>query len=112
MSQSELPIDVFDRLLHELHDRKLNLPAGSYTTLLLKGGVPKIASKIREEAEELIQAADTGTDDQVIHETCDLIYHTFVMLAHRGLSLHHIRTELTRREGTSGLDEKASRRPT
>ena len=79
----------------------------------MDGGASKIGSKIREEAEELIEAAVEAGDEgreHFVYEAGDLIYHTMVLLAWRGVDLQEIAEELARREGTSGLVEKASRR--
>lgn len=101
-----------DRLMQTLAARAVEQPEGSYTTKLMRGGADKIGSKIREEAEELIEAAEEEGEEgrkHTIYEAGDLIYHTLVMLAWRGISLDEVATELARREGTSGLVEKASR---
>jgi phosphoribosyl-ATP pyrophosphohydrolase len=98
--------------MQTLHRRAATRPPGSYTTTLLDGGPVKIGRKIREEAEELIAAADepgeTGRQ-HFVYEAGDLIYHTLVLLAWRGVDVDEIAAELARREGVSGLDEKASR---
>lgn len=89
------------------------MPEGSYTTQLFRGGTGKIADKILEEAEELIEAANETEGDprgSIIHEAADLIYHLFVMLAHRDVRLADVEAELARRFGTSGLEEKAARK--
>jgi phosphoribosyl-ATP pyrophosphohydrolase len=107
-----MPDDVLDRLMHELHQRVAELPEGSYTTKLLRGGIPAIAKKIREEAEEVIEAAgEPGEDGRVhtIREAADVIYHLFVLLASRGIDVDAVRRELERREGVSGLEEKRRR---
>lgn len=109
MSQSLEPIA---RLMRTLRQRAETRPSGSYTTKLLDGGPDKIGGKIREEAEELIEAANEGGDagrQHFIYEAGDLIYHTLVLLAWRGVSIDEVADELARREGTSGLAEKASR---
>lgn len=111
-------LDVFERLFDVLEDREKNRPAGSYTTRLLDGGVETIGAKIREEADELLRAAaapgNAGSDDaprrELVHEAADLIYHLFVLLAFRRVSLSEVAAELARREGTSGLEEKRSRK--
>jgi phosphoribosyl-ATP pyrophosphohydrolase len=109
MSESLQPIA---RLMATLRERAQTLPAGSYTTKLLEGGAEKIGSKIREEAAELIEAATEEGDDgrsHFVYEAGDLIYHTLVLLAWRGVDIDEVATELARREGTSGLVEKANR---
>ncbi|MCH1495886.1 MAG: phosphoribosyl-ATP diphosphatase [Rubripirellula sp.] len=109
MSQSLEPLS---RLMQTLLDRAEQLPEGSYTTKLLRGGPEKIGGKILEEARELIEAADEKGEEgreHFIYEAGDVIYHTLVMLAYRGVHLDEVASELARREGTSGLVEKASR---
>ncbi len=96
-----------------LAQRAAERPEGSYTTKLLDGGAEAIGVKIREEAEELIEAAgEIGEEGRshAVYEAGDLLYHTLVMLAWRGISLDEVAAELARREGTSGLAEKASRK--
>ncbi len=109
MSQSLEPIA---RLMETLRERAEMRPAGSYTTKLLDGGVQEIGKKILEEAAELIVAAEEDGDagrEHFVYEAGDLIYHTLVLLAWRGVPLDEVATELARREGTSGLVEKANR---
>lgn len=108
----EHALESLRRLMQTLHQRASERPAGSYTTRLLEGGVAKIGEKLREEAEELLEAAhEPGRDgrDHFIHEAGDLLYHTLVLLAWRGVDLDEVAAELARREGTSGLAEKAGR---
>ncbi len=95
-----------------IEDRKRNPPPRSYTTSLLEGGTAKIAKKIREEAEEVIEAADEPGDEgrrHLVYEAGDLLYHLLVLLAHRDVPLEEVEQELARRFGVSGLDEKTSR---
>ncbi|MCU0713759.1 MAG: phosphoribosyl-ATP diphosphatase [Pirellula sp.] len=104
--------DVLDRLLGQLQERATTLPEGSYTTKLLRGGIPKIAEKILEEANEVIEAAgEPGAEGaaHTVREAADVIYHLWVLLAFRGVTLDQVRAELERREGTSGLEEKRRR---
>lgn len=111
---SQIP-SIFARLMAVIEDRKQNPPAKSYTTSLFQGGVPKIGGKIREEAEEVIEAAGEPGDAgraHLVYESADLIYHLFVMLGHKDIPLSEIETELARRFGISGIDEKAGRAPT
>jgi len=84
----------------------------SYTAKLLAGGVEKIGGKIIEEAAELVEAAGEPEESgrqHTIYEAGDLLYHTLVLLAARGVRLSEVEAELARRVGVSGLDEKASR---
>ena len=75
----------------------------------LKKGPNKTAKKMGEEAVELAIALTSQSDDEVIAETADVIYHLLVALRSRGISLDQIAEELAKREGISGLVEKASR---
>lgn len=93
-------------------DRKANPPPKSYTTSLFQGGVPKIGKKILEEAAEVVEAADEPGDAgraHLIYEAADLTYHLMVMLGHKDIPWSAVESELARRFGISGIDEKASR---
>jgi len=106
-------LDSLSRLMETLKERAETRPPGSYTTKLVEGGIEKIGKKIREEAEELIEAAaEPGEEGRrhFIYEAGDLFFHTLVLLAHRGVHLDEVAAELARREGVSGLAEKASRK--
>lgn len=101
---------IADRLEQVLRARKNDSTAErSYTRSLLDKGYPKIGAKIREEAEELIAELPDGSDEQVIYETADLIFHVMVGLVARDLSIDRVWAELARRFGVSGHEEKASR---
>ena len=107
--------DILDRLMAQLHERASQLPEGSYTTQLIRGGIPKIAKKIREETAEVIEAAEEPGlpgREHTIREACDVLFHQWVLLAVRGIHTDDLRRELERREGVSGLQEKANRIPT
>lgn len=96
-------------------DRKRNPPAKSYTTSLFAGGVEKIGQKIREEADEVIEAASESGEAghaHLVHEAADLIFHLLVMLGYRDVALSEVEAELGRRFGISGIDEKAARSQT
>ncbi len=101
--------DIFDRLFQVLAERKNSSPDSSYTAKLMSKGTEKINSKITEEAAEVCEAALEDDLAHLNYEICDLLYHTFVQAAHRGVTLDDIRNELARRFGTSGLEEKANR---
>ena len=106
-----MPEDIFDQLCAVIADRKNNAGSEkSYVAHLMNGGVEKIGGKIREEAEELIEAAAEEDDDHTIYEAADLLFHTFVMLGHLDLPLDRVRAELARRFGMSGIAEKESRK--
>lgn len=84
----------------------------SYTAKLLAGGVEKISGKIIEEAAEVVEAAGEEGEEgrqHTIHEAGDLIYHLLVLLAARDVKLAEVETELARRFGVSGLEEKKNR---
>lgn len=101
---------VLTRLMEVILSRKLQRPDESYTTRLFDGGLETIAAKVTEEAEELARAAEGQVSTEVIHEAADLLYHMLVLLAHCEVGLEDVEEELARRFGTSGLDEKASRK--
>ncbi|MEO1705791.1 MAG: phosphoribosyl-ATP diphosphatase [Pseudomonadota bacterium] len=84
-------------------------PESSWTAKLLSKGPEKCAEKFGEEAVEAIIEAVKGDKDALTAEAADVLYHLLVMLAARGVTLSDVEAELARREGTSGLDEKASR---
>ncbi len=84
-------------------------PASSYTAKLLARGPDAFLKKIGEEATELVMAAKDNTPERIVSETADLWFHCMVALAHYGLRPEQVLAELARREGTSGLAEKASR---
>ena len=109
---SDQPQHILAQLMAVIKDRKRNPPAKSYTTTLFAGGVPKIGEKIREEADEVVEAAaEPGEEGRqhLIREAGDLIYHLLVMLGHRDATLAEVETVLANRFGISGIDEKASR---
>lgn len=108
------PPFMFQQLMQVIEDRKVNPPKRSYTAELFAGGAGKIGNKIIEEAGELAKAARETEQDptqrsHLIYEACDLIYHLLVLLGHHEVKLSEIESELARRFGTSGLDEKAAR---
>jgi len=100
------------QLMSVLEDRKINPPPNSYTARLYAGGDTKIAAKITEETQELIEAAGEPSEPgrrHIIHESSDVLYHLLVLLAHHGIKLQEVESEIARRFGQSGLDEKAAR---
>jgi phosphoribosyl-ATP pyrophosphohydrolase len=103
---------ILAELMAVIEDRKANPPEKSYTTRLLAGGLETIGEKILEEAAEVVEAAGEPGDagrTHTIAEAADLIYHLFVLLGYREIRLQEVESELARRFGISGLDEKAGR---
>ena len=84
-------------------------PATSHTAAMLARGPAKCAEKFGEEAIEAIIEAVKGDNAALTHEAADVLYHFLVMLAASGLTLDDVLAELERREGTSGIAEKAAR---
>lgn len=101
--------DIFDRLFAVIDERKKSDPSASYVASLMNKGIPKMNSKIMEEAGEVCQAADETAKDHLVYEICDLLFHTFVLAGYKDITLAEIRAELERRFGTSGHEEKARR---
>lgn len=100
---------ILERLAAVLESRKGADPERSYVAKLLAKGPDAILKKIGEEATETVLAAKDGAPERIVAETADLWFHCLVMLAHYGLSPSQVLDELARREGLSGLDEKAAR---
>jgi len=101
--------EVLNRIAEVLESRKGADPASSYVAKLYDKGIDSILKKVGEEAGETIIAAKNGDKAEIIYETADLWFHTLVMLAHAGLEPQDIINELARREGLSGIEEKANR---
>ena len=101
--------EVLERLFSVIEARRGSDPAASYTAKLLAEGKPKIAKKLGEEATETVIAATAGTPAEVARESADLLYHLLVLWAAAGVKPADVWAELARREGTSGLAEKAAR---
>lgn len=105
--------DILSRIDDILEIRKRSSAGKSYTKCLFDKGINEILSKIREESEELIQAAaSNGSDNRnkIIYETADLWFHVMVLLSNEDIKSKEILQELEKRFGLSGLDEKASRK--
>jgi phosphoribosyl-ATP pyrophosphohydrolase/phosphoribosyl-AMP cyclohydrolase len=92
-----------------LESRKASTAEKSYTKSLLAGGPEKIGGKIREEAGELADAIKDESDERVLSEAADLLYHAMVGLTQRGLTLRQVIEVLAKRTHQSGHAEKASR---
>lgn len=83
--------------------------SASYVAQLHAQGLPVIARKLGEEAVEAIVAALSGSREDLVGEAADVLFHLLVLLGEQGVPLADVLAELDRRDGTSGIDEKASR---
>lgn len=101
--------DVLERLAELLEQRKSADPQISYVAKLYSKGVDAVLKKVGEEAAETIIAAKDGDPQKIIYETADLWFHCMIMLAQAGLKPQDVLDELARREGLSGIAEKAAR---
>ena len=101
--------DTLIRLQATIAARRDAAPGSSYVASLFAKGVPKIAQKLGEEAVETVIAALSGDARDITGEAADLIFHLLVLLEASDVPLDAVLAELDRREGVSGLDEKASR---
>lgn len=102
-------MDRFDLLLDTIRERRTADPAQSYVAKLTAKGRHKLAQKLGEEAVEAVIAAVADDRAGLVGEAADLIFHLALVLADMGLSFDDIRAELARREGVSGIEEKARR---
>lgn len=101
--------DTLHRLAATIAARAGADPESSWTARLLARGVPTIARKLGEEATEAVVAALSGDRDELVGEAADVLFHLLVLLEAKGVPLDEVLAELERREGTSGIAEKASR---
>lgn len=104
--------DFLSRLADTIASRRPDRgasPDASYVARLLAKGPDHILKKIGEETAETIMAAKDGVPEKIIYETADLWFHCMVMLEHYNLRPEQVLDELARREGVSGIAEKASR---
>lgn len=109
--------DILARVAAVIESRKPAAggdPATSYVAKLFSKGDDAILKKIGEEATETVMAAKdarvSGDASKVLYETADLWFHSMILLAQFGLSPQQVIDELARREGVSGIDEKAARK--
>ena len=92
-----------------IDSRKGSDPESSYVAQLLHKGEDKILKKVIEEAGEVLMASKDGGGEHLLYEVADLWFHNMVLLAHHGLRVEEVLAELARRQGLSGLTEKAQR---
>ncbi len=100
---------IFDQLTQTIQARKDANPETSYVAKLFHKGEDTMLKKIGEEATEVVIAAKNNDREQIVYESADLVFHLMVMLARYDVRLDEVADELARREGLSGLVEKASR---
>lgn len=103
--------DPLDQLEAVIRERRGADPSESYVARLTQRGRAKIAQKVGEEAVETVIAAIADDRAGLTGEAADLVFHLLVLLADAGLGLDDVRAELARREGISGIAEKAARTP-
>jgi phosphoribosyl-ATP pyrophosphohydrolase len=101
--------EIINELCRILRERKDADSTNSYVAGLYAKGTDHILKKVGEEAAELLIAGKGGDRGEIIHETADLWFHLLVLLTHCDVSPEQIFSELERRFGQSGLEEKASR---
>lgn len=102
--------DTLTRLAATIAARRDADPDTSWVAKLHARGLPVIARKLGEEAVEMITAALAGSREELVGEAADTIFHLLVLLDAKGVSLDEVLAELDRREGTSGIAEKAARK--
>lgn len=102
-------MDTLTRLATTIAARRDADPATSWVAKLHAKGLPTIARKLGEEAVETVIAALSGSREELVGEAADTLFHLLVLLNAKGVSLDEVLAELDRREGTSGIAEKASR---
>ena len=100
--------DILARLDATIRERRGTDPAASYVASLFAKGRQAIAQKVGEEATETVIAA-LAQPDKLAPEAADLVFHLLILLADAGLSFADVTAELARREGLSGIEEKAER---
>ncbi|MDA0652736.1 MAG: phosphoribosyl-ATP diphosphatase [Proteobacteria bacterium] len=102
--------EILQRLYAVIQARKGDDPKASYTAQLFADGLPRIAQKFGEEAVETVIAGASGDAAGTVLESADLLYHLLVLWAQLGITPDDVWAELSRREGASGLAEKAARK--
>lgn len=101
--------DILKQLEDVLEARKSAAADSSYVASLYDKGLDTILKKVGEESAEVIMAAKDGESDKIVYEVADLLFHTLVLLRFKDIELETVQTELARRFGLSGLEEKANR---
>ena len=101
--------DQLDKLSADIAAKATAAPDASYTAKLMAQGIGKCAQKFGEEAVELALASVSGNAQETTAEAADVLYHFLVLLEAAGVAPEAVMAELKRREGLSGLAEKAAR---
>ena len=101
--------DVLERLEAAIARRRGADPSTSYVASLNAQGLERILEKVAEESNETVIASKSGERAAIVHEAADLWFHCLVLLAWHGIPVGEVLAELERREGRSGIEEKASR---
>ena len=101
--------DIISAVYRVIQQRKANPTDSSYTASLMAKGIDKILKKIGEEATEVVIAGKGGKREEIVYETADLIFHNLVLLGFYDIEPEEVFSELRRRFGISGIEEKASR---
>jgi phosphoribosyl-ATP pyrophosphohydrolase len=102
--------ETLERIATVIDSRRGGDPETSYVARLLGPDEDAVLKKIGEEATETVLAAKSGDRLHLVRETADLWFHCLILLARKGLGPGDVLAELHRREGISGLDEKAARK--
>ena len=94
MANEQNPLLFLSELQDFIEKRHEEMPEGSYTTSLFKDGINRMAQKVGEEALELVIEATNGTNDRLIYEGSDMLYHLIVLLTSKGLRIEDLAREL------------------
>jgi phosphoribosyl-ATP pyrophosphohydrolase/phosphoribosyl-AMP cyclohydrolase len=105
----ELNYSVIDKLYHVIEERKRSNSAESYVASLFEKGENTILKKVAEEAAELCFAIKDNNEDEIIYEAADLMFHYLIALSSKNINPDRVESELKRRFGIGGLEEKKSR---
>lgn len=100
---------ILENVFNVIQDRKVHPSKASYVSGLLAGGEDRVLKKVGEEAGEFLIASKNKKKSHVVHEAADLLFHVLVALNYQDIPLQSVFTELARRFGTSGLEEKKRR---
>jgi len=102
--------NILERIAQSIHERKEGDPTKSYVAKLFAQGDDPMLKKVGEEATEVVLAAKSGDRLHLVREVTDLWFHCMIVLERHGLGPADVLAEMQRREGISGLDEKAARK--